>query len=405
MSDLPVVCVFGASGLDLKSAPAPDFETRDLDCRFYPDDRNLMEVLAKDRPSSILSIGKQENFPNLYRAPFYVRKTWFHFDSVSELGAMGNAAFMCFINAALTERKDAPPLVSVFTPTYKSGKRIRRPLESLLSQTYADWEWILVDDSDDEGKTFSEMSALAEKDGRIRVYKESRRSGRIGTVKRTACGLARGKYLVELDHDDELTGDALARVVGAFEKRPEAGFAYTDCAECFEDGSPVAYPPGWGMGYGSYRDETVGGVTYKVVNSPNVNPKTVRHIVAMPNHVRAWRKSFYDSIGGHRDMMHVADDYELMVRTFLRTRMVRIPHLCYVQYRNEQGNASVGAGSRNREIQRLVRCVSMHYDDAIHARFVELGVDDYVYKQGETFFRMGNIPNPEVEQHVTLMAD
>jgi hypothetical protein len=186
-------------------------------------------------------------------------------------------------------------------------------------------------------------------------------------------------------------------------KYPEAGFVYTDFAECFEDGTPVEYGPGWGFGYGSYRDEVYGGVTYKVSCGPHINPKTIRHIVAAPNHIRSWRRSTYLEIGGHGNEIHVADDYELMVRTFLKTRMCRVKNFCYVQYRNEEGNTH---RVRNQEIQRLVRYFSQWYDERIHARFLELGVDDFVYKSGEnTFWRLGSIPNPEPEQHVTIIAD
>ena len=199
-------------------------------------------------------------------------------------------------------------------------------------------------------------------------------------------------------------------VAKAYQKHPECGFVYTDFAECFEDGSPVKYgrdhtlePPftDWGYGYGSYRDEQHAGQTYAVANSPNINPKTIRHIVAAPNHIRSWRKTTYMEIGGHSDTVHVADDYEIMVRTFLHTRMCRIPRMCYVQYRN------FGVGNthreRNQEIQRLVRYFSCHYDQRIHERFLELGVDDFVWQEGKsTFHEMGQIINQSEESHCTV---
>jgi len=212
--------------------------------------------------------------------------------------------------------------------------------------------------------------------------------------------------LVELDHDDELTPDALSRIVAAFEEHPDCGFVYTDFAECFEDGTPVNYPPGWGFGYGAYREREYNGVRYSVPIGPNVNPKTIRHIVAAPNHARCWRKGVYDAIGGHADLLHVADDYELMVRTFLETRMCRVPHLCYVQYRTGWDSMGNTHRVRNRDIQRLVRYFSTWYDKAIHERFLELGVDDFVWRDGEnSFMRLGSVPNQEPEQHVTITAE
>ena len=410
---LPVVCVFGVMGINLQSArPVPHFETSKLDCRCYLTDDDFNEILARDRPSVLVSFGKSEDFPNLLGAPWEVRKRWLNFDSTDNLDEVGVKAFQCYLYNA-TEKRDSVPLVTVFTPAYKTGEKVMRPYDSLRNQTHSNWEWVIVDDSDDDGETFKMLSGLADRDPRVRLYKEHRHSGCIGRLKKTACLLGMGEYLVELDHDDELTPDALELVVRAYQEHPECGFVYTDFAECFEDGSPVAYgknrelePPftDWGHGYGSYRDEVHGGQTYYVANSPNINPKTIRHIVAAPNHIRSWRKSTYLEIGGHGNTIHVADDYEIMVRTFLATRMCRVPRMCYVQYRN------FGVGNthreRNQEIQRLVRYFSQLYDQRIHERFLELGVDDFVWQEGKCTFReMGQIVNQPEEDHCTITME
>lgn len=404
MSSLPVICIFGGKDVVLKSPECPNFETRDMDVRCYPDDNNLNMILAQDRPSAILSFGNIDTFTRLMSSSEAVHRMWLHFDNFDTMDEKGKKAFNCFFYNAVFPQRDQP-LVSVFTPAFRSGDKIEKPFRSLLSQVNPNWEWIIVDDSDDNGETFNHLSALADQDDRIRVYKEHKHSGRIGTVKRTACGLARGNFLVELDHDDELTPQALRWVSDAFQAHPEAGFVYTDFAECFEDGGPVTYPDGWGMGYGSYREEIHGGVKYMVVNSPRINPKTIRHIVAAPNHIRAWRKTTYDEIGGHRDLMHVADDYELIVRTFLATRMVLIPRMCYVQYRNLDGGGNTHQ-SRIKEIQRLVRYVSVSQEGNIHRRFLELGIDDYMWDANvPSFFRLLKVPKPETESHCTIIYD
>ena len=408
---LPVVCVFGALNIELHSPrPKPDFEASELDCRCYLTDDDLNSILAKDRPSVIVTIGDAASFSNLMKAHWDIRKRWIHFDSTDDMDKMGLQAFNCYLVNATEKRKDVP-LVTVFTPAYKTGEKIMRPFDSLRAQKHSNWEWVIIDDSDDDGETFKMLSDLAARDSRIRLFKEHRHSGCIGRVKKNACMLAEGDYLVELDHDDELTPNALELIVNAYKKHPECGFVYTDFAECFEDGSPVTYgknqdlkPPfsDWGFGYGSYREETHGGCKYMVANSPNINPKTIRHIVAAPNHIRSWRKSTYMEIGGHGNTIHVADDYELMVRTFLHTRMCRVPELCYVQYRNVSAGNTHQA--RNSEIQRLVRYFSQMYDTRIHNRFLELGVDDFVWQEGKnTFKEMAQIPNQAEESHCTIL--
>ena len=396
--NLPVVCVFGLKNVELFSAgPVPDFETRELDCRCYLTDETLGEILVRDRPHVIVTFGVMEEFSRLMAAPFDVRRRWLHFDDADDMNKVGMAAFGCFLEGCVSDRRDAPPLVSVFTGAYRTGERILRPFHSLLGQRYGEWEWVVLDDSDDDGQTFRMLEDLAEKDYRISVYR-ARHSGRIGDVKNRAAMLCRGDFLVELDHDDELTYDALGCVVEGFRQFPEGGFLYTDCAEVYEDGNLVRYGEGWGFGYGSYRNEMYRGRNLLVTNAANINPKTIRHIVAAPNHIRAWRRSTYLEIGGHCRDVHVADDYEIMVRTFLKTRMIRVPRLGYIQYMNATGNVQ---RQRNQEIQRLVRMFRQAYDRKIHERFLELGVDDFVWddENGRSDLE---VENPEIESHCTL---
>jgi len=193
--------------------------------------------------------------------------------------------------------------------------------------------------------------------------------------------------------------DALDCGVKGFKQFPVAGVLYTDCAEIYDNGTSYTYRKGWAFGYGSYTDVEYKGKLYKSGNAGNINAKTIRHIVSAPNHIRAWRKSFYKSIGGHNKELHVADDYEIVVRTFLKTRMIRVPKLCYLQYISDSAQEA-----RNKDIQRHVRSIRLHYDRMIHDRLLELGCEDFVWDEmnGCSDF---NIANPKVESHATLIAN
>jgi glycosyltransferase involved in cell wall biosynthesis len=317
-----------------------------------------------------------------------------------DLTQLGIDAYNCYLTNMFNDRgADNNPLVTVFTAAYKTGEKIYRPFQSLKEQTYTNWEWIIVDDSDDDGKTFKILSNLAKKDHRIQVFKPWEHSGIIGRIKNWACSLGKGHILVELDHDDEFTNYALDYVAKGFKQFPEAGFLYTDCAEIFENGTNFTYRKGWAFGYGSYTDVEYKGKLYKSGNAGNINSKTIRHIISTPNHIRAWRKSFYESIGGHNKELHVADDYEIMVRTFLKTRMVRVPKLCYLQY-----ISNTTQRLRNKDIHRHVRSIRVHYDRMIHDRLLELGCEDFIWDEKNSWSNY-NIPNPKIESHATLIAN
>jgi glycosyltransferase involved in cell wall biosynthesis len=323
-----------------------------------------------------------------------------HYDVLPDLNQLGLEAYDCYLrNLFDGQEAEEAPLVTVFTPAYRSGEKIHRPFHSLREQTYTNWEWIIVDDSDDGGETFRMLHGLVRKDHRVQIFKPGEHCGMIGRLKNWACSLGRGPILAELDHDDALTDYALDYAVRGFRQFPDAGFLYTDCAEILEDGTHHTYRRGWAFGYGSYADVEYKGKVYQSGSGGNINAKTIRHIISSPNHLRAWRRSFYESIGGHNKELHVADDYEIVVRTFLHTRMVRLPRLCYIQY---LGNSTQRA--RNQDIHRHVRSIRVHYDRMIHDRLRELGCEDFIWDE-----RKGcsdyTLPNPEVETHANWIAN
>lgn len=258
-------------------------------------------------------------------------------------------------------------MISVITPTYKTPPDIlNRTYASLLTQTFTDWEWVIIDDSpDDHHLTWQQINAYAAHDARIRPFRP-RHSGSIGRVKRWGFMLAEGHFLVELDHDDELLPEALQRTHDAFTQNPDVGFVYSDWAECFPDGTYGTYPDGWAFGYG----ETLWHPQrqHHYMGTAEINPVTVRHIVSAPNHLRAWRSTTYHEMNGHDARYEVCDDYQLYVRTFLHTRLHHIPELLYIQH-----IAPVTAQrTRNAAIQAYVAQIAEAYDEAITARFQEI---------------------------------
>ena len=394
----PVVVIFGARDVQLQSAESPDWEAVTLRCYCFDSDRDLEKVLIEISPQVIITIGREDGYPKLLAAPFDVRRRWLNYPDTSDLQKIGSDAFYCYLNYCIDTRPEHP-LVSIITPTYRTGERFLRAYRSVLSQTYTNWEWVLWDDSDDDGATHAMLAESAEREHRLRVIQPERHSGVIGEVKYNACMAARGELLVELDHDDELTSDALELIVSCALEYPQAGFFYSDFAEVTSTMESLRYPDGWGYGYGTYRDEIYNGHQLAVAVAPNINAKTIRGLVAAPNHVRCWRRDLYLQIGGHNRMLPVADDMELMIRTFLASRMMRIPRLCYLQFQHSTNTQTI----RNKEIQRHVRYLREFYDRRIHERFVELGVDDWIWNKQGGYSDL-SIPNPLVEPSASLLA-
>jgi glycosyltransferase involved in cell wall biosynthesis len=378
-------------------------ESHDFECHFFSHTDDLNFIIRTINPMVYITTGPDVSlFAQLYNAPYSIRRKWIHVENIkSDDGNIGDSAYFCFIDSILNQEKnDEDPLISCFTPTYRTGNRIDRVFTSLKNQWHSNWEWVLYDDSNDGGKTFDMLLQLASQDHRIRVFKSNKPSGIIGEVKRNAAGLCTGKYLVELDHDDALTPWALDHVKRGFGEYPEGKFLYTDASEVFETGGCVNYGDFWGYGYGKHYTTNYNNAQYTCETVP-INPKTMRHIIACPNHIRAWERKFYHEIGGHNPRLHIADDYELVVRSFLGTRMIHVPKLCYIQYMNAGGNNT--QEPRRAEIQRAVRYIASYYDKKIHERFLELGHDDFVWR--EEWQRSDlSIPNTENTPDAALIT-
>lgn len=255
-------------------------------------------------------------------------------------------------------------MISVITCTHNTPADVlARTWASLKAQTHTDWEWVIVDDSPGWDTYRQLYGFCADERYTIRIYRPHVPSGgNIGKVKHDAFMLGYGDTLVELDHDDELTSDALQEISDAFTD-PEVGFVYSDWCELFADGTSGKYPEGWAFGYGSeYWSDKYG---CWVMSAPEINTVTSRHIVSMPNHVRAWRTSVYRQLDGHDPAYPIADDYELCVRTVLATKCHHIPKLLYKQHIG----GHTAQRQRNGLIQTLVAEIAGKYDDALTSRF------------------------------------
>jgi glycosyltransferase involved in cell wall biosynthesis len=281
------------------------------------------------------------------------------------------------------------PKFSIFTPTYNTGERIYRTYESIKNQTLDEWEWIIVDDSSNDG-TWDIIQEISKNDFRVKTHKIYPPSnGNIGLVKRRACSLSNGEWLVELDHDDTLVSTCLEELNNAILKYPDAGFMYSDVCELYEDGEMKTYDHdlsgNWYGRFDNYFDFGYAGHTYVEADGnmyithhyPDINPLTIRFNISMPNHVRVWKKEVYDKIGGHNINTPIADDYELIVRTFLNTEMVHIKKMLYLQY-NDRNSA---VDNNKIDINRRARLIRDHYDHQIHNRILELGKIDWSWDE------------------------
>ena len=254
----------------------------------------------------------------------------------------------------LKPREETRPRFSIFTTTYLSYHKILRAYHSILQQTLTDWEWVIVDDSPtQEHFHFLKQNVSSQQNHKIRLYCRDQNSGNIGNVKNEAISLCRGKYVLEMDHDDEITPDCLQDAYTVFETDPTIGFVYMDFYNIYEDGNNFKYSDFISFGYGGYYCQHHKGQWRYVYITPNINNITASALISLPNHPRIWRRSVLHRLGNYSEYLPICDDLEILLRTLCEPdiKVAKIHKVGYIQYMNaENNNFSL---IRNREINRL----------------------------------------------------
>ncbi len=114
------------------------------------------------------------------------------------------------------------PLVSILMTAYNREQHIADAIESVLNSTYSNFELIIVDDCSTD-KTVAIASAFAEKDSRVKVYRNEKNLGDYPN-RNKAASYANGKYIKYVDADDMLYYYGLEVMITFTERFPEAGF-------------------------------------------------------------------------------------------------------------------------------------------------------------------------------------
>jgi len=129
------------------------------------------------------------------------------------------------------------PLVTIITPTYKHEVYIRECIESVIKQSYSNWEMLIVDDCSPD-RTFEIAQDYARKDSRIKAIQKSVRGGPegLGVSYNTALGLAKGELIAILEGDDYWPEDKLTIQV-PFHENKEVCLSWGWC--CIRRGDEV----------------------------------------------------------------------------------------------------------------------------------------------------------------------
>ena len=125
-------------------------------------------------------------------------------------------------------------LVSIITPSYNSAEFIAETIESILAQTYTNWELLITDDCSTD-KTNEIVSQYIQKDNRIKLFNLTKNSG-AGVARNNSIKKAKGRYLAFCDSDDCWLPEKLEKQLRFMEEN-NCSFSYTSYYTCEENGT------------------------------------------------------------------------------------------------------------------------------------------------------------------------
>jgi O-antigen biosynthesis protein len=215
----------------------------------------------------------------------------------------------------------APPRFSIVTPVYETPTDVLwSAVESVLAQTFGDWELCLVDDCSPSARVRELLDECVAMDPRVRVEHRAENGG-IVAASNTALAMATGEFIALLDHDDRLHPDALALVDEALRGNPEADYVYTD-----ED------------------KMTAKGHHAGPFLKPDWSPERMRTQM-YTCHLSVLRRSLVEEVGGFDPEYEGAQDWDLVLKVSERARAVlHVPRVLYHWRGLEGSTAAAGEG-------------------------------------------------------------
>lgn len=231
-----------------------------------------------------------------------------------------------------------PSLISVLMPVYQPRMEwLREAVESVRGQIYTHWELCIADDASPGREVREYLEGLAKEDSRIKVCFRST-NGHIPAATNSALDLASGEFVALLDQDDLLRGHALACVAEAIAEHPEAAMIYSD-EDKIEDGrrSDPYFKPDWDL-----------------------------YLMRCHNmfcHLGVYRTALVRELGGLREGLEGAQDWDLVLRCADRLKEDQIVHIPKVLYHwriHRKSTAMADSGAKPYALEAARRAISEH---------------------------------------------
>lgn len=230
------------------------------------------------------------------------------------------------VELPLAKVDEPVPVVSVIVPCYNQAQFLREAVESVVAQTFTDWELIIVDDGSPDDTAATAEAIMAEYPGRaIRLLRK--RNGGLPEARNAGIRMARGTYILPLDADDIIRPTMLEKTVGLLESNPGIAIAYTDITH-----------------FGAV-DRTIQAAEFDAAKIPINNQL---------NYCSLYRYEVWEHSGGYRLFLGGYEDWDFWVGCAAAgLRAVRIPEPLLL-YRVKQESMYTAALARDGELRARI---------------------------------------------------
>ncbi len=240
----------------------------------------------------------------------------------------------------LTEALPVRPRFSFVMPVYNPPPALLAEcLDSLLGQTYADFEICIADDKSPNPEIRRMLERYAARDDRIKVtFREH--NGHISAASNTALSLATGDFIVLVDHDDLVPDYALFVVAHYVNRHPEAQILFSDEDKITAEGK--RYDPYF---KGDFDPFLMFGHN-------------------MVSHLGVYRRELIEAIGGFRHGLEGSQDYDLVLRAVEKAgaaSVVHIPHILY-HWRAIPGSTALSGDEKSYAVVAAQHAVNGHFE-------------------------------------------
>lgn len=223
------------------------------------------------------------------------------------------------------------PCVSVVMSAYNAEAYLAEAVESILNQTFRDFEFVIIDDGSTD-KTAEILARYENLDKRVRVYNQANQG--LVTALNRGVGLARGRYIARMDADDISLPERLSKQLDYMESHPEVGVMGSQMNQMDEKGNPLS----------SFATP----LSHDVIVWKMLFECAVAHATVM------MRKPLLIHVGGYNPCYLHIEDTELWSRLIWVTRFANHPDCLFLRRKHKQSVCSTQA-ARQLEIGMAIR--------------------------------------------------